>query len=95
MDHLTIERIGGLGGFGLPGSRLRSHGKLALSDLSAADKGAVEKLFESGGSPQDSRNPHGLRYRITRQTDSGPQTVEAPENQVPAALSGAVKDEFK
>ncbi len=94
MDLLTIERIGGLGGFGLPGSRLRSHGKLPLSDLSAADKDVVDKLFEGGGSPPDSRNPHGFRYRITRQTASGPQTVEAPESEVPAILSSAVTDEF-
>lgn len=94
MTHLTIERIGGLGGFGLPGSRLRSHGQLAVSDLSAEDKGAVDKLFEGGGSPADSKNPHGFRYRITRETASGPQTVEAPETEVPAALSSAVKDEF-
>ena len=94
MDHLTIERIGGLGGFGLPGSRLRSHGKLAVSELSDADRSAVERLFKGGRAAPDSNNPHGFRYRITRETDSGPQTVEAPESEVPAALSGVVKDEF-
>lgn len=94
MDHLTIERIGGLGGFGLPGSRLSSRGKLPLSELSDADKSAVERLFKGGGGAPDSNNPHGFRYRITRETDSGPQTIEAPESEVPAALSSVVKDEF-
>lgn len=94
MTQLTIERIGGLGGFGAPGSRLRSRGTLAVADLSNADKGAVEKLFDRGDSPADSKNPHGFRYRITRETSSGRQTVEAPEAEVPAALSGAVTDEF-
>jgi hypothetical protein len=39
--------------------------------------------------------PDGFRYRITRQTSKGPQTVEVPENSVPTALKNCVKDELE
>jgi hypothetical protein len=44
MDRLHIERVGGLAGFG--GPHLKSRGELELSDLSPADKQAVEGLFK-------------------------------------------------
>ena len=43
VDRLKIEKKGGVAGFG--GHHLKSRGELALSDLSAADRAALEALF--------------------------------------------------
>jgi len=93
MDDLEVERIGGLAGMGLSGSRLRSRGRLALSSLSAADRQAVDALFDAPApQPDDVRD--GFRYRLTRRTAAGFQTVEMPESAVPAVVSGSVRDEL-
>ncbi len=92
VDRLQIERIGGLAGFG--GPHLKSRGELALSDLSSADRRAVDDLFNN---LQKAEPPHpgeadAFRYRITRMAAAGPQTIEVPDNAVPAALKESVKD---
>ena len=91
MDRITIERLGGLAGFGLPGSHIKSRGDVALSELSPADRNAVAALFDSKdkGGPAF---PDAFRYRITRQTTQGPETVEVPEHAVPEAIRNRVKD---
>ena len=94
MDELFIERIGGVAGFGLPGARIRSRGRCEVSALSANDQAAVEKLFAKGGAQARQRGPDAFRYRITRQTVDGPQTIEAPEHAVPQAIASSVRDEF-
>ena len=91
MDRLQIERVGGLGGFGLPGSHLKSRGEVDLSKISPADRAAVDALFEKGGGTPPPK-PDAFRYRITKQTPQGPQTVEVPEEQVPMVLQRSVKD---
>ena len=93
MERLKIERIGGLAGFGLPGSRLTSKGDLALTDLSESDRSAVDALFDSPVKPRSM--PDGFRYRITRQTPKGPKTVEVTEDRVPMSVRNSVKDELK
>lgn len=92
MDRLQIERIGGVAGFG--GPHLKSRGELALSDLSPADRQAVEGLFSD---PQKAMPTHpgeadAFRYRITRQTAAGSQTIEVPGNAVPGVVRDSVKD---
>ncbi len=92
MDRLQIERIGGLAGFG--GPHLKSRGELSLSNLSPSDRKAVESLFNN---PQKAMPAHpgeadAFRYRITRQTPAGPQTIEVPGDFVPAALKDSVRD---
>ena len=94
MDRVNIERVGGLAGFGLPGSRLKSKGELAISELSPADRSALDALFENKAraiSPM----PDSFRYRITRQTSQGPQTIEVSEDRVPMVLRNCVKDELE
>jgi hypothetical protein len=100
MDRLQIERIGGFGGFGGPQGgpsgapvHLKSRGELALSDLSPADRQAVEDLYD----PQKVAPAHPgaadvFRYRITRQTAAGTQTIVVTENAVPVALRDSVRD---
>jgi hypothetical protein len=92
MGELKIERIGGLGGFGLPGSHLKGLGTFDPAKLSATDLSRLDNLFETGGaaSPQDAAD--SFRYRITRQTPQGPQTIEAPHEALPEALTSSVKD---
>lgn len=97
MGELTIERVGGMAGFGLPGSRVRSLGRMAFEGLSPADQTAVEALFRSQGqlAAAAAAVPDGFRYRITRTAAAGAETVEAPEAAVPAALRDSVKDELR
>lgn len=91
---LKIERMGGLAGFGLPGSRLKSRGQVALADLTAADRAAVDALFKGGHKPAATL-PDAFRYRITLKSAQGDKTVEAAEHEVPAALREAVRDELE
>jgi hypothetical protein len=92
VGRLQIERLGGLAGFG--GANLKSRGEVAMSDLSPADRQAVEALFaDKGKAPPVPRGAADMfRYRITRQTPSGPETIEVPEQAVPAALRDSVRD---
>src|SRR5258707_12838499 len=76
VDRLQIERIGGVAGFG--GPHLKSRGELALSDLSPADRQAVEDLFRDPekAAPAHPGEAGALRYRIPRQTAAGAPTME-------------------
>ena len=94
--RLEIERLGGLAGFGLPGSRLRSRGQLDIAQLSAADRLAVDRLFDSPleGKPARDDVRDAFRYRLTRQTAHGARTIEVSEQHVPAALKDCLSDEL-
>ena len=91
MDRLEIEKKGGHG-FGLPQSHLKSRGELQLSKLSAADRDAIERLFKSQVPAAKPGAADFFTYTITRQTNSGPQTVVVPEDAVPAVVRDSVKD---
>jgi hypothetical protein len=93
MDCLQIERIGGVAGFG--GPHLKARGELPLSSLSPADRRTVDGLFDAREKPSPPAPPgeaDAFRYRITRQTRSGPQIVEAPSHSLPPAVRNAVRD---
>lgn len=94
MAILRVERVGGLAGFGGSNSRLRSQGQVDLAALSAQDREAVDALFRSGPETESSQLRDGFRYRISRTTLSGTETVEASESRVPTALAQCVKDEL-
>jgi hypothetical protein len=93
VGKVTIERLGGMGGFG--GPNIKSEGQIESSDLSADDQAKVEKLFEGGSIPPVKNTNDVFNYRITRQKDGRSQTIEVPESLVPAALISSVKDSFR
>jgi hypothetical protein len=94
MAKLHVERIGGFASFGAARSHVRSHGEIDTAALSVADQQAVEGLFQSPGKAKSSQARDTFRYRISRVTPEGVETIEAPEDAVPAALSQCVKDEL-
>jgi hypothetical protein len=91
MGTLKIERVGGLAGFGLPGSKIQSIGEQSISALSPADQASVEALFQNPP-PQEKQQRDTFRYRITRTVEGKKQTVEVPESAVPMALKACVSD---
>jgi hypothetical protein len=91
-DRLTIQRLGGLGGFSLPGSHIRSGGELALSQLSPADVKALDALFQGSAKSAAAVKPDGFTYRLTRTVGGAAKTVEVPEDHVPMAVRNAVRD---
>ncbi len=94
MATLHVERIGGLAGFGGTRSHIRSHGQIDAATLPAAEAKAVEALFQTHGQSEDSQVGDGFRYRISRVTSAGTETIEAPESAVPSMLMQCVKDEL-
>jgi hypothetical protein len=94
MSLLHVERIGGLAGFGGAGSHVRSHGQVDEATLPAPDKKAVEELFRSQRGAEASQIRDGFRYKISRVTKAGTETVEVPESVVPKTLIQYVKDEL-
>jgi hypothetical protein len=94
MAILHVERLGGLAGFGGTGARIRSHGEIDTAAFSPAELRAVESLFRSHGRAKASSVRDGFRYRISRTTSDGVETIEAPEAVVPEVLAQCVKDEL-
>jgi len=95
MGTLKIERIGGVAGFGLPSSRVKSSGEQAVSALSADDQAKVEALFNNPERHQGSGLEGDVfRYRITRMSKGKSQTIEVPEPSVPHALRACVSDKL-
>lgn len=95
VHQLKIERKGGLAGFGLPNSRLRSRGAIDLQSLSASDRQAIEKLFAGGApSPAPASQADAFQYHLTMTTPQGEKTIVVPERQVPEAIRDAVHDEL-
>lgn len=92
-ESIEVERIGGFAGYGLPGAHLRSRGLLVLATLSSAEQIAVNMLFCAPPACASS-GCDTFRYQLTRQTLDGPQTIVAPESEVPLAVQQCVHDEF-
>ena len=94
MAILHVEKLGGLAGFGGARARIRSHGKIDTAALCATDQKAVDSLFQSRGRSKPSKEADGFRFRISRTTTDGTETVEVPETLVPLPIASCVKDEF-
>ena len=94
MTVLHVERLGGLPGVGTPRSPLRSCGEIALSELSQADRAAIDELFRNPPRAAASAVRDGFRYRISRGGAAVAETVDVPESAVPAAVAACVKDTF-
>lgn len=94
MAILHVEKLGGLANFGGAYARIRSRGQLDTEALSARELQAVESLFQSRNESETPAVADGFRFRISRITAAGTETVEAPESRVPAVLASCVKDEF-
>lgn len=98
MTELKIERVGGLAGYGAPGSHVSSRGRIDSSDLVQDDQKAVEALFNAYGKARKEKTKSLIRddfhYRISRTVNGDEETIEVPELDVPAALVQCVKDEL-
>jgi hypothetical protein len=95
MGTVKVEKIGGLAGYGLPGSKLKSSGETAISALSPADQAWVEALFQKPRGAQEAGNERDTHcYRITRRQNGRDQTVEVSEAKVPHALKACVTDKL-
>ena len=99
MDLLTVERIGGLAGFGGLGSNIRSRGQVSLASLSEADKTTVEQLFKAHGlKPSSEAKVSAMRdgfcFQLSRTSHLGVLTIEVPEAAVPLSIAQCVKDEW-
>jgi hypothetical protein len=94
MAILHVEKLGGLAGFGGAKAHIRSRGQIDTTALSPADQEAVDSLFRTGGAVEPPKGADSFRFRISRTTAAGTETVEAHEAQLPEALSSCVKDDF-
>jgi hypothetical protein len=93
MGVLKIERIGGLAGFGLPGSKLQSSGEQAMSALTIADQAVVDELFRNPARREGAAAERdAFRYRISRIKNGQSETIDVSESAVPAALKACVSD---
>ena len=94
MAIWQIEKVGGLANFGGARSRLRSVGRFDTSLLPAAEQKAAEALFQKPPPAAMSKGADGFRYRITRSTASGNETIEVAESSVHPAIASSVKDKL-
>ena len=66
-DILTVERLGGVAGFGAAGSALKSEGTCLLSRLPPEERNAVEQLLARGGVVEPAQPGADIPYyRISR-----------------------------
>lgn len=94
-DRIEIQRLGGMAGIGLPGSRIRSQVELRGSDLSREERLSIETLFESkagisGGPPR----PDAFRYQITVDSGAGRHTIVVGQADLLESLQARVHDEL-
>lgn len=93
MNKLTIERKGGIGGFGLANSPVKSGGELDLSTLSAAQSAHIEELFRNPAAHQGTgRVSDSFRYRLTRTKQGKQESVDVDESAIPEWISKVVRD---
>jgi hypothetical protein len=94
MSILRIKKLGGQANFGGVRSRLRSDGELDTASLSESELEEIELLFSQRRKSKSSKAADNFRYRITRTTKAGTETVEVPESRVPSVIASCVVDKF-
>jgi hypothetical protein len=92
-NHLTIERTGGLAGFGGP-AKVRSRGNVDLDTLSEGDRAAIDSLFTQHRHGSRESAPDAFRYRLSRQRNGAIETVDVPEAALPAVVMSSITDEL-
>jgi hypothetical protein len=94
MSKLTIERIGGLAGFGGANSHVQSRGEIKIEELSKEDKKVVEDLFISQSKRDSKMAMDTFRYKISRMTSVGIESIEAEEDKIPDIVKQCLRDEI-
>ena len=94
MSILTVERNGGLAGFGGKNAHLRSIGEIDINTLSGANKELIENLFQQRVAKKKSATADGFQYKLSRTTSVGTESIEVDEEKLPQAILECVKDEI-
>ena len=94
MTKLKIERIGGLAGFGGQNSHIKSTGEIETDDLSEEDRNTVNDLFKSPENQAKTTGADTFRYKISRNTPEGLESIEAGEEKIPDVILQSVKDKL-
>ena len=90
MSDIVIEQLGGIVGGGAGPGPLRMEGRVPWSALTPADQTKVSALFTQ-------RRPvnANFRYRLTRDSPNGPETIEVLPENVPQTLIASIKTTIK
>lgn len=93
---MEIERLGGLAGIGLPGSRIRSRALLRGSELSAEERESVDALFKArtDAVPPPQTSADHFRYRLKLSAGRSRSEIEVGEADLLASLQERVQDEL-
>ncbi|MEI7921714.1 MAG: protealysin inhibitor emfourin [Planctomycetota bacterium] len=91
---MEIERLGGLAGFGLPSSRIRSHITLSYNDLNDKEIKNIDALFLLSPDRFKTMNKVAdfFRYRIEVKSSGTTKTIEVSENDLIASIKDRIKD---
>ena len=92
--QISIERTGGLAGFGGPGGRVKSRADFELDELAPADRDAVAALFRRGPGGA-APSPDAFVYVLTRSTPAGTEEVHALEHEVPRGVLKKIKTQVE
>ena len=94
MGVLTIERLGGLAGFG--GPHLKSEGRLAFTRTCPPTIRQRSKAFHSGSQAELFRNTNDVfNYRSLARRSRRLQSIEVPESLRAETLRSSVKDTLR
>jgi len=98
MSTLTIERLGGLVGFGHPGSNVKSRGQVEWEQLphetgkQSTSYSLNTVALSKASNPRRCATP--FVYRLSRSAGKGAESVEVSEECVPVALLQYIRDEL-
>jgi hypothetical protein len=88
MDEVIVQPMGGFTGGTT--SNMKTEGRIAMSALSAEDRGKVEALFSGPAG-----TPSNFYYQLTRKGPAGSKTIIVQPDALPDALIQSIKTELK